>query len=91
MQVIKTAIQTKKIIPIAHLIFIIYLDYYFIFLLYQKSPDWRFLLAPREGLEPPTNWLTANCSTIELSRNNYFYIYKKQTRLSRPGIKQKLK
>ena len=20
-------------------------------------------LAPREGLEPPTNWLTANCST----------------------------
>ena len=20
-------------------------------------------VAPREGLEPPTNWLTANCST----------------------------
>ncbi len=24
---------------------------------------------PREGLEPPTYWLTANRSTIELSRN----------------------
>jgi hypothetical protein len=26
-------------------------------------------MAPREGIEPPTNWLTANCSTAELPRN----------------------
>jgi hypothetical protein len=26
-------------------------------------------LAPGVGLEPTTNWLTANCSTIELPRN----------------------
>ena len=26
------------------------------------------LFAPRVGLEPTTNWLTANCSTIELPR-----------------------
>lgn len=27
-------------------------------------------MAPWEGFEPPTNWLTANCSTTELPRNN---------------------
>ena len=27
-------------------------------------------LVPREGLEPPTNWLRANCSTIELPRQS---------------------
>ena len=26
-------------------------------------------MAPWEGIEPPTNWLTANCSTAELPRN----------------------
>jgi hypothetical protein len=26
-------------------------------------------VAPWEGFEPPTNWLTANCSTTELPRN----------------------
>jgi hypothetical protein len=26
-------------------------------------------LAPEEGVEPTTHWLTANCSTIELPRN----------------------
>ena len=29
------------------------------------------MMAPREGFEPPTNWLTANCSTTELPRNDY--------------------
>ena len=29
----------------------------------------RFSLAPRRGLEPPAYRLTAECSTIELSRN----------------------
>ena len=28
-------------------------------------------LAPGAGLEPATHWLTANCSTTELSRNIY--------------------
>jgi hypothetical protein len=34
------------------------------------------ILAPWEGIEPPTNWLTANCSTAELPRNNYNFVYK---------------
>ena len=29
----------------------------------------RHKMAPWEGIEPPTNWLTANCSTAELPRN----------------------
>ena len=32
----------------------------------------RLILAPREGLEPPTYWLTARRSTIELPRNLIF-------------------
>lgn len=28
-------------------------------------------LAPRGGIEPPTNWLTANCTTAVLSRKNF--------------------
>lgn len=35
----------------------------------EASPG-LFSLAPREGLEPTTNWLTASCSAIELPRNN---------------------
>ena len=31
-------------------------------------------MAPRRGLEPPTYRLTAECSTIELSRNVITYI-----------------
>ncbi len=31
--------------------------------------DWAKKMAPEEGFEPPTNWLTANCSTTELLRN----------------------
>jgi hypothetical protein len=27
-------------------------------------------MAPRDGLEPPTQWLTATCSTAELPGNN---------------------
>ena len=34
-----------------------------------------FVLAPRVGLEPTTLRLTAACSTIELSRNDWIYIY----------------
>ena len=30
-------------------------------------------MAPWEGIEPPTNWLTANCSTAELPRNNNYF------------------
>lgn len=36
-------------------------------------------MAPRDGFGPPTQWLTATCSTAELSRNaehiytNYFF------------------
>ncbi len=26
-------------------------------------------MAPEEGFEPPTKWLTATCSTVELFRN----------------------
>ena len=29
-------------------------------------------MAPEEGFEPPTNWLTVNCSTTELLRNILF-------------------
>ena len=32
----------------------------------------RKRVAPRAGFEPATNWLTANCSTTELPRNNSF-------------------
>jgi hypothetical protein len=32
-------------------------------------------MAPRRGLEPPTCRLTAECSTIELSRNVYYMYY----------------
>jgi hypothetical protein len=32
------------------------------------------MVAPRVGLEPTTTRLTAECSTIELSRNKYFKI-----------------
>ncbi len=28
-------------------------------------------MAPEEGFEPPTKWLTATCSTIELFRNAF--------------------
>jgi hypothetical protein len=30
------------------------------------------VLAPGTGFEPATHWLTANCSTAELSRNTFF-------------------
>jgi len=29
-------------------------------------------LAPRPEIEPMTNWLTANCTTAELSENIYY-------------------
>lgn len=31
-------------------------------------------MAPREGLEPTTQWLTATCSTAELPRNKVWYV-----------------
>ena len=37
----------------------------------------RMFLAPQVGLEPTTPRLTAECSTIELSRNNVISISKK--------------
>ena len=40
-------------------------------------------MAPREGFEPPTNWLTANCSTTELSRNkksDFYLSFKRKTK-----------
>lgn len=36
-----------------------------------------FCLAPGVGIEPTTNWLTANCSTAELPRNNKENLNKK--------------
>ena len=35
----------------------------------QLKSDTVSHLAPRGGIEPPTNWLTANCTTAVLSRN----------------------
>jgi hypothetical protein len=32
------------------------------------SKDKSFFMAPGTGFEPATHWLTANCSTAELSR-----------------------
>ena len=29
----------------------------------HKNGFWLIYLAPRDGLEPPTGWLTATCST----------------------------
>ncbi len=31
-------------------------------------------MAPRDGLEPPTQWLTATCSTAELPGKSLKYI-----------------
>jgi hypothetical protein len=39
-----------------------------------KSLKALILLAPRDGLEPPTQWLTATCSTAELPGNWKSYI-----------------
>ncbi len=33
------------------------------------SPEWTGKMAPEEGFEPPTQRLTAACSTTELLRN----------------------
>ena len=35
----------------------------------------RKKMAPREGFEPPTNRLTAGCSTAELSENKFLFIF----------------
>ena len=32
-------------------------------------------LAPPAGIEPATFWLTVRCSTAELRRNYWFYLY----------------
>lgn len=37
----------------------------------------KIILAPWAGIEPATNWLTANCSTAELPRNILFSIFTK--------------
>lgn len=42
----------------------------------QKTPFGvllKFVVAPKLGFEPRTNWLTANCSTAELFRNKHAY------------------
>ena len=39
-------------------------------------------LAPQPGIEPGTNWLTANCSTAELSGNRIYTFF----RYSRPTL-----
>ena len=39
-------------------------------------------MAPWEGIEPPTNWLTANCSTAELPRKIMNRLYKIQALLN---------
>jgi hypothetical protein len=33
----------------------------------------HLLMAPQDGIEPPTNWLTANCTTSVLLRNGCFF------------------
>ena len=37
-----------------------------------SKTDLSFLLAPGAGIEPATNRLTGDCSTAELSRNEFF-------------------
>src|SRR6185503_12867559 len=39
----------------------------------KQGPNGRFWMkmAARDGIEPPTNWLTASCSTSELPRNSH--------------------
>ena len=47
-------------------------NYYFSCLIFFKF-DESSRVAPWEGIEPPTNWLTANCSTAELPRNSKYF------------------
>ena len=37
----------------------------------------KFYMAPEAGFEPATNWLTANCATAALLRNNSFYAHER--------------
>lgn len=38
---------------------------------FQRTKNLLQFLAPREGIEPPTYWLTASCSTVELPENTW--------------------